>query len=175
MLDEVNFKISQFVDGELTAKEVFKLLKNMQEEPELGEVFRRYEAVSQALKTDVFLAADEGFVARVSAQIEAEPTVFCPSSRPVRRHAKTIMVAAASFAAVAVIVAGVLQQRGKPLAGGMELVQQQPGGQLYAASSRPQADDARFNEYLEAHGATLYSGGSSVHQAYGQVVGYGRK
>jgi sigma-E factor negative regulatory protein RseA len=175
MLDEVNVKISQFVDGELTAKETFNLLKNMQEKPELADVYRRYEAVSQALKTDVFLAADEDFVARVSARIEAEPTVFCPPRRTVRSRARIITAAAASLAAAAVIVAGLSQQRGKPLVGGMELAQRQPESQLYAASSRPQADDARFNEYLEAHGATLYSGGSSVPQAYGQVVGYGRK
>jgi sigma-E factor negative regulatory protein RseA len=175
MREELKMKISQFVDGELAADEAVKLLKSMREEPELGEVFRRYEAVSQALKTDIFVAADAGFIERVSAQIKHEPVVFCPSRHSSRRHLKTTAAIAASVTAVAMIVAGTVYFRSKQLAGGMELAQRQAVEPMYADSQPAQEDDTRFNEYLEAHGATLYAGGNASSQMYGRVVSYGRK
>lgn len=181
MREELNLKISQFVDGELAAEDVFKLLKSFQDDAEVENIFRRYDAVSQAIKSDVFLVADAGFVERVSAQIKNEPTIFRPIKQPLRGHAKTITAIAASFAALAVAIAGALQSHDKQLAANVELAQHQTSKQIYVDSSPVQEDDTRFNDYLEAHGATLYGGGhasspaNGTSQPYGRFVSYGRK
>lgn len=182
MREELNLKISQFVDGELAAEDALKLLKSMQEDLEAAEIYRRYEAVSQALKTDIFLTADAGFVDRVSAQLKDEPIVFRPGKQPLRRHFRATTAIAASLAAAAVIIAEAWQYRDKQIAGRVELARQQISEQIYADSAAPsQEDDTRFNEYLEAHGATLYAGGHASSPAYGasreygRVVSYGRK
>lgn len=175
MREELNFKISQFVDGELAAEDAFKLLKSFQEDGELENIFCRYDAVSQAIKSDIFLVADVDFVEKVSAQIKNEPTIFLPAKQPFRGHAKTITAIAASFAALAVAIAGALQFRDKQMASQMDLVQRQANEQIYVDSSPVQEDDTRFNDYLEAHGATLYDGVHVSHPAYGRVVSYGRK
>lgn len=175
MLEDVNLKISQFVDGELSANEALKLLKEMQERPEMDDAFRRYEALSHALRRNVYIAAEEDFVAKVSAKLGDEPVVLRPARRLGQRQARALIAVAASFAVLAIIVAGTLQQRDKPFAAGVEFASRQSVKEVYAASSRPPVTDARFNEYLEAHGATLYAGGYSAPQAYGQVVNYGRK
>lgn len=184
MREELNLKISQFVDGELATEDGVKLLESMQEDPELDRTFRRYEAVSQALKSDVFLSADADFVERVSAQLKNEPTVLSPSKQLLQhntRNMKVISALAASFAVVAVIIAGALQFGQEQATTGVELAQSRSGEQVYVDSSRVQDDDKLFNEYLEAHGATLYSGDHAASpayetsQTYGRVVNYGRK
>lgn len=184
MREKLNLKISQFVDGELAAEDAVKLLESMQEDPELDRTFRRYEAVSQVLKSDAFLVADTGFVERVSAQLKNEPTVLSPSKQLLRyntRNMKVISALAASFAIITVIIAGALQFREKQGATGVELAQSRSNEQVYVDSSHAQDDDKLFNDYLEAHGATLYSGDHAsspaygTSQTYGRVVNYGRK
>lgn len=182
MREELNVKISQLVDGELAADDALKLLNSMQNDAEAAELYRRYDAVSQALKTDVFVAADAGFVERVSAQLQDEPIIFRPPKQSLRQHVRTTAAIAASLAATVVIIAGALQYRDRQIGGRMEVARQQIGEQLYVDSSPMQEDDdTRFNEYLEAHGATLYAGdhaSSSAHgesEQYGRVVSYGRK
>lgn len=181
MREELNLKISQFVDGELAADDAFKLLKSMQEDSETAEIFRRYEAISHALKTNVFIAPDSGFTDRVSAQLKDEPVVLRPGKQQYRRYNKATSAIAASLVMAAVIIAGAVQYRDKLIAGRIELARQQTNEQIYVDSSSTQEDDTRFNEYLEAHGATLYAGSqasSTVYgtsQQYGRVVSYGRK
>ncbi|MGR8935418.1 MAG: sigma-E factor negative regulatory protein [Gammaproteobacteria bacterium] len=181
MREEINLKISQFVDGELDAENAFKVLKSMQQDSQAAETFSRYEAVSQALKTDVFLNIDAGFVDRVSERLKDEPIIFRPAKLPSRDYVKASAAVAASLAVAAVIIAGALQYRDKQIAGRIELARQQTSEQIYVDSSPSQEDDTRFNEYLEAHGATLYAGSHATtpsygaSEAYGQVVNYGRK
>jgi sigma-E factor negative regulatory protein RseA len=176
MHEEINLKISQFVDEELEWGEGLRLLNYMEANPDAADVYRRYEMISHAVKTAAAVAADDAFVARVSAQIKSEPTVFCPQSQQSRRlSSKFIAAVAASLAAVAVIAAGVLYYRGIGIAPTVQMAQEPIHEQIYAVSSTPETGDKRFNEYLEAHGATLYSGGYSAARAFGQVASYGHK
>ncbi len=55
MPEDLNQKISQFLDNELDHVQALNLLNKMQLQPELQDKLNRYEAISHALKTDVFL------------------------------------------------------------------------------------------------------------------------
>ena len=57
MPEDLNQKISQFLDNELDHVEALNLLKKMQLQSELQDKLNRYEAISHAMKTDVFLLA----------------------------------------------------------------------------------------------------------------------
>lgn len=173
MREEVNLKISQFVDGELAAVDALKLLKSMDKERELSNVFRRYDAISQALKSDVFLVTDSDFVDTVAARIQDEAVVFAPGRRILKPQIKAFTAVAASVAIVSVIVAGSLQFKERSMLTQLSL--HQPSTPIFVTAARPRSNDARFNEYLEAHGATLYAGKYAAAQTYGQAVKYERK
>ena len=86
MNEELNQKISQFLDNELDHDEALSLLQKMQSRSELINTKNRYEAISHALKTDVFLAVDPDFSAKISEAIQQEPTYLLPRyKKPVRR------------------------------------------------------------------------------------------
>jgi negative regulator of sigma E activity len=176
MHEEIKLKISQFVDAELGLEEGLNLFRHMQENPDCGEVFRRYAAISETLKSDACVVAGPDFVTRVSAQIKNEPTVLCPAIRPTRSSAKTVIALAASLMAIAVVSGGVVYYRDTHLAAGnAQMARNQSSGSVYSVAESQHPDDARFNEYLEAHGATLYTGGYPAGRVYGQVASYGRK
>lgn len=173
MREELNLKISQFVDGELEAAESLKLLKAMDKEPELSNLYRRYDAISQAMKSDVFVLSRGDFVEAVAARIEGEPVVIAPGRRMLRPHLKAFTAVAASVAVVSVLIAGSIQFRVRPMVN--ELSMQQASAPFLLASTPSRSRDARFKEYLEAHDATFYADKYAVAQGLGHVVKYERR
>lgn len=176
MHEEIKLKISQFLDEELGLHEALQLLQHLQQDPEAEEVFRRYAGISGVMKAGAYIAADAGFVTKVSTLLQNEPTVLCPPIRARRPKFNVISAAAASLAAMAVLVGGVLYYRDtQTAASGLQIAQARPNKAVYAEASQGRKDDERFNEYLEAHGATLYTGVYPSGRVYGQVASYGRK
>ena len=102
MPEDLNQKISQFLDNELDHADALNLLQIMQSQPELQDKMNRYEAISHALKTDVFLAAKSDFSAKIHQQIQQEPFHLLPQRKSFKRTHK-LMALAASIAIVAVI------------------------------------------------------------------------
>ena len=102
MSEDLNQKISQFLDNELDHVNALNLLKKMQFQSELQDKLNRYEAISHALKTDVFLSTKADFSTKICQQIQNEPVYFLPQHKPFKRTHKLIALAA-SIAIVAVI------------------------------------------------------------------------
>ncbi len=102
MPEDLNQKISQFLDNELDHVNALNLLKKMQLQSELQDKLNRYEAISHAMKTDVFLLTKADFSTKIRQQIQKEPVYLLPQHKPFKRRHKQIAVAA-SIAIVAVI------------------------------------------------------------------------
>ena len=73
MPEDFNQKISQFLDNELDDVHALSLLKKMQMQPELQDKLNRYEAISHAMKTDVFLLTRADFSTKIRQKVQQEP------------------------------------------------------------------------------------------------------
>ncbi len=95
-------QVSALMDGELDEREAdraFRLLKET--DAEAAETWRTYHLISDAMRESRLLSA--GFTARVSARLEAEPTVLAPAALPGKPVQRFALAAAASVAAVALV------------------------------------------------------------------------
>lgn len=104
MHDDLQIKISQFIDDELDFESSLVLTQVLDQRQELDHTFRRYEAISQAIKTEVYLPLPADFVTHVGQQIKQEPTYFFPRKRRFKKALVNISAAAATVAAVTVVV-----------------------------------------------------------------------
>jgi sigma-E factor negative regulatory protein RseA len=191
MIEEINETISRLVDGELGHNETLDLLKKMQSDEVLKVKMCRYQAISQALKTDIFFQVQPDFSDRVFQQIQREPTYLLPQLKPKPsaqpQHGQykrgKILAIAASTVAVAVFIG--------------QNVHDAPLGNNYqtiAATSIPaqplptyltkteklkqtnrQPLNAQFNEYLQAHNSSVYINGEANFQPYATVTSYGQR
>lgn len=86
MPQELHQKISQFLDNELEIDEALELLHTMQQQEELHHKMQRYQAISHALKTQVFLPVKTDFSARIAQAIheyeEHHPALSTKSFKP---------------------------------------------------------------------------------------------
>lgn len=104
MHEELNLRISQFIDEELDKHDALELLRSVQNHSELDEKMRRYEVVSQAIKSEMYLPIDSDFVSRVSKELEQEPVYLIPQRNPTKQKYVKIAAVAASIALAAVVV-----------------------------------------------------------------------
>jgi len=166
MPEDLNQKISQFFDNELDHADALKLLQKMQSQSELQDKMNRYEAISHALKTDVFLAARSDFSAKIHQQIQQEPFHLLSQRKPFKRTRK-LMALAASIAIVAVIAGRSINNQPFKGASKLEVAQQQLPEQYPL--------NKRINDYLQAHNSSVYTNGEADFQPYARVTTYNRK
>lgn len=69
MSEELHQKISQFLDNELNADEALQLLGAMQGKADLHHTMQRYQAISHALKSQVFLPVKTDFAQRIAQAV----------------------------------------------------------------------------------------------------------
>jgi sigma-E factor negative regulatory protein RseA len=191
MHDEVNLKISGLIDGELGYDESLVLLKKIQTDEALKTKMRRYQAISQALKTDQFFQVKPDFSNRVFQEIQREPTHFLPAikpqpaSRPQTDHTKrkTLYALAASTVAAAVFVGQSL--RDTPAANSyqtitaMSISPQQPTPSFskpeQSKPNKRQPLNSQFNDYLQAHNNSVYTNGEATFHPYATVTSYDQR
>lgn len=94
MDEDLNQKISQFIDNELDSAEALSLLKSLRSIPELNCQYNRYQIISQAIKTDKLIIARAGFVESISKKIQHEPVYSLPQLKAPRKIIKHIALAA---------------------------------------------------------------------------------
>lgn len=190
MHEELNQKISQLLDNELGHDEALKLLKQMQMQPELQDKLNRYEAVSHALNTEVFILPASDFAARISQQIQQEPN-YLLSQRQRFQYGYKMLALAASVAAVAVIASWDVIQHQDPakafkVAPLAQLSPQQntkpiqnQAPEKTTVLAQEQASqiplNQRINDYLQAHNNSVYTNGEANFKPYTQVTAYGRE
>lgn len=178
MNDNVNQKISCFIDDELNANEALDLLKSFQSQPKLNTKFNRYQVAAYALSSKKILPVKANFLAHVQQEIAKETLYFLPRHAPPKKTCKTFIALAACLALIAVLVSGIMYD--KPLklntlsALMIALVNQQPSLDnkhveeklSTLPSKRQQKTDQnnRFNDYLQAHNTSLYTNGKVIVQ-----------
>ena len=189
MDEELNQRISQLIDNELSHDEVLSLLQKMRKQPQLQDKMSRYEAISHALKAEVFLPARFDFAERVRQQIQLEPAYLLPQHKPLLRNYKMFALAA-SIAAVAIMASHILHAPIEPFqAPDLAMVKPQaPAATItdlqaqekpsVSVAFRPVQQDqfnARFNDYLQAHSESVYINGQANFQPYARVTAYGQE
>lgn len=181
MPEDLNQKISQFLDNELDHINALSLLQKIQSQSELQDKLTRYEAISHAMKTDVFLLTKPDLMTKIHQQIQQEPHYLLPQHRSLKSNHKQIAVAAslAIFAVIAGRSMNSPEQRSKP-ASVVQMVQQQLPKKLsnpvvYANQSGQYPLNKRINDYLQAHNNSVYTNGEANFQPYARVTAYSQK
>jgi sigma-E factor negative regulatory protein RseA len=185
MPEDLNQKVSQFLDNELDHINALSLLKKIQLQSELQDKLNRYEAISHAIKTDVFLLTKPDLSTKIHQQIQNEPHYLLPQQRSQRKllnanHRNIAMVA--SLALVAVIAGRNMNSTDQhsKAASVIQVAQHQ----LPKQSSNPVAHankteqyplNKRINEYLQAHNSSVYTNGEANFQPFARVTAYSHK
>jgi sigma-E factor negative regulatory protein RseA len=188
--EEVNEKISRLIDADLNYNETLALLKQVQSDDALKAKMCRYQAISEALKTDQFYQVKSDFSNQIFQALQQEPTYLLPSFKP-QQHLpspskysnrnKLFAVAASSVAAAILVGYNIFND--KQINGPQNLakISTYPA-QLVATNSKPdkskpdrQPLNAQFNDYLQAHNNSVYTNGEANFQPYAKVTSYDQR
>lgn len=164
MQEQLNEKLSQFIDDELDSREALALLKAVHTDELLKDKLRRYQIASQLMKSNEFSLVSSDFADKIHQQIRQEPIYFIPRKRSASHWQKAALAIAASAALAVVWVSSKVDQQNNSPFGAVEIVAHGtvPAGAMHA----------RFKEYLQAHDNTLYVNNMQAAQPYARVVGY---
>jgi len=103
-------QLSALVDGDLAAPGRERLLRRLGEDPELRTRWGRYHLIGDVLRGECAAGTLGDVAAQVRERVAAEPVALAPRRAPARRPAWLApglgLAAAASFGAVAVLLAG---------------------------------------------------------------------
>lgn len=163
MQEQQHEKLSLFVDDQLDRRQAADLLKTMRTDPELQARFQRYQLISQALKSDQCSVARPDFSARVREQLKSEPSYLLPKTSQHGNWRNLGLAVAASVLVAVVWVAAKVEKPVPAFAGGNTVAQN---------SARPDAMNAQFNEYLQAHDNAWYVNNNVGGQAYARLTAY---
>ena len=187
--EEVNEKISRLIDADLKYDETLTLLKQVQSDDALKAKMCRYQAISEALKTDQFYQVKSDFSNKVFQEIQQEPTYLLPSFKPKQHlpsHSKysnrsKIFAVAASTVAAAILV-GYNTMNEKQINGPQNLAENSTYPSQLLANSKPEKSkpdrqplNAQFNDYLQAHNNSVYTNGEANFQPYAKVTSYDQR
>lgn len=143
-------RLSALLDGELRREEIGTQLAQLRAEPQLRSTWDVYCLIGDALRGQMSVE----IAPRVVARLREEPTVLAPArvSKPVRRLAWYAMSAAASIAAVALVIwtAAPFWRIEPELAGAPARIE---GGTAAVADAAPQVPVTAVDieNYLLAH------------------------
>ncbi|MDQ7091961.1 MAG: sigma-E factor negative regulatory protein [Methylococcales bacterium] len=202
MDENVNQKISCFMDDELDGDEALKLLKKIQLEPELRHKFNDYQRVSYALSSKKNLPINDNFLDTIQQGISNEPLYF-PSVNhkpPSKKTYGSYLALAASVALIALllskfvnptllddtpisptVIADIseadslpkpINSQDTPISPPVIAAISKADNQLASLSKPVNSQETRFNDYLQAHNTRFYTQGSVNFQPYAQTVSY---
>lgn len=181
MHEDLNQKISQFLDNELSADDSLRLLQKVQQHAELKDKMDRYATISHALKTDLFLSPRPDFVDRLSQKIDHEPVYMLSRQKPFKRSYK-VSALAASIAIIAVVASQGMnyrveqQYQASSIGGGQpQLPEQSSGTVVYLDQTKQYPVNTRFNDYLQAHNDSVYTNGEVNFQPFASVTVYNQE
>lgn len=165
-------QISDLMDGELSGKDMLRVLDRMNASQEARETWARYHVARHMLREDQYPTIFHvGFTERVSRRIETEPHWLPASRKRFLRDAPGIRwAAAASLAALAVLATQELP-----------FLRDEPGFQMPAMASNPEADreaqlhveaEERLRDYLTMHNESIQVVGDDDTLARARMVSY---
>ena len=178
MSEDLNQKISQFLDNEIDPVDALSLLKKMRSQPELQDTLNRYEMISHAMKADAFLLTKADFSTKIQQQIQQEPVYLLPQQRKRLKPSHKQIAVAASFVIVAVIVGRGINEPDQPFkaASVLQVAQQPHPEKSVNPAEVPQNQlNNRINDYLQAHNSSIYTNGEADFQSFAGVATYSQK
>ena len=186
MADDINQKISCFIDDELKYNEALDLLKESQSNPTLQNKLNRYQTISYCLSYKKALPIEEDFLSRVQQGISKDPLYFPSVNSQPKKSYRTFMALAACVSLIAIIVSKTVED--KPLEEFNPLspstiaaitppkINQQKTIKLASNTSEKPTKknnrNSRFNDYLQAHNTSLYTNSTITFQPYTQTASY---
>ncbi len=187
-MDDVNQKISCFIDDELKYNEVLNLLTDFQLHPELMQKVNRYQIASMALSSQRFSLINTDFLASIQQGIAKEPLYLLAVNPPIKKAYKITMALAACIALIAVLSIEIIDN--KPLkynptsSSTMATVKKPPNQQNNFVSATPllEKDPIKkqttnyqtipFNDYLQAYNTSFYTDGTPSFPPYMETISY---
>ena len=186
MADDINQKISCFIDDELNYNETLDLLKECQSNPTLRNKLNRYQTTAYSLSSKKILPIKEDFLSQVQQGISKEPLYFPTINLQPKKSYRTFMALAACVSLIALLI--LKPSKEKPLKVNIvssstmaaitilpEIDQQKT---IKIASHNAQKTkqnnhhNNRFNDYLQAHNTSLYTNSAVTFQPYTQTASY---
>ena len=185
MSEDLNQKISQFLDNELNHIEALNLLHKIQSQPALQDKLNRYEVISHAIKTDAFLLTKDDFSKNIHQQIQQEPVYLLPQHKSLKRtqhksfkSSRKQIAVAASIVIVAVIAGRSLNdQSSNTRSASILQVAQHPSTEQRVNTNQEAQHplNKRINDYLQAHNSSVYTNGEANFQPFAKVTAYNRQ
>ena len=166
MSEDLNLKISQFMDNELEYDETVMLLNALAAEPQLKHKLNRYLAISHALKSQVYLDVKADFSETIAKYIQQEPILVLEKTMLIKQTYQWLALAA-SFAIIAFVVEQSLgSQLFKPVAT-LQIAQQ----------LLPEQSDLnkRITVNLQNHNSGAYAESDEGVKPYAKVTIYNQK
>jgi sigma-E factor negative regulatory protein RseA len=154
MSEDLNLKLSQFIDNELEHDEALKLLNALADQPHLQHKLKRYEAISHAIKSQVYLEVKADFSANIAQQIKQDALPFIDKKQAFKQTYQWLALAA-SIAIIAFIVEqGINNQR------------------FNSTATLPKDSDLnkRIGQYLQDHSPDAYANGEIDAKPYAKVT-----
>jgi sigma-E factor negative regulatory protein RseA len=186
MADDINQKISCFIDDELKHNEALDLLKECQSNSTLKNKLNRYQTISYCLSSKKVLPIRKDFLGNVKQGISKDPLYFPAVNLQSKRSYKTFMALAACVSLIAILVTKSVEET--PLK-----VNTVSSSTMAAITTRPKIDQQktiklvshtpqkpkqknnhnnRFNDYLQAHNTSLYTNSTVIFQPFTQTASY---
>ena len=166
MSEDLNQKISQFMDNELEHADALQLLAALNAQPELQHKLHRYTAISHALKNQVYLKVKADFSANIAEQIQQEPVPVIEQASSFKQTYQWLALAA-SFA----IIAFILDQS-------FNTQLFKPAATLQMAQRwLPEQSDLNklIGQYLQEHSPDAYAKSEVDDKPYAKVTTYNKK
>ncbi|GEM_PF-177960 len=194
MPENLNQKISQFIDNELDEVDALYLLKKMQIKPGLQGKLNRYQVIGQVIKGDIGIVPEADFVKRISLQIQQEPAYLLPKIKVEKMSYKKPVAIAASLFIVAIIAGHSVTDKAQParvvstlqVADNNKEVKKQEDKPLEVIAQKaisPQAIvkvsedplNKQISDYLQAHNGNLDTNNEPAFQPYARVSSYNQE
>ena len=165
MPEQINEKISLLIDDELDSEQALSLLKKIQDDEELEAGLQRYQLIGQVLKNETCYLLDSDFADKIHGKIRDEPIFFIPAKKAGIDWRKTGFAMAASIVLAVVWLVNRIDKQEHSYS-------QQEFAMAVPQPIQPDAMNARFNDYLQAHDNSVYINNDTRVQPYARVVGY---
>jgi sigma-E factor negative regulatory protein RseA len=151
--EECAQRLSCLLDGELESGECRSLIERLHSDEEACRTWVLLNCVGDAMRSaEVASWHANGFVARVSAALDREPTVLAPSALPPRPAMRRWLLPGAGAVAAAVVLIAVGLPSRQAISPGAIAGSAQPAPTLAAVQAPVQIDRSpQLERYLAAH------------------------
>lgn len=170
----MNQKISRFLDDELAPAELESILLEIDRQPEFKKTMQRYQLMSQVLRSDDVVLANNDFLHKVTQDIKQEPHHFLPKQAIKQKLPPTWQKAFIAIAASVAIVAVIVFHQGGPQKTESPQLMAQTSDVTLQTQAVNNSQHQRLKAYLKAHSDDMYVDGSANFQSYARVASYGR-